>query len=106
MRLYEFDDGDRLNHKTADRQNRTVEQRLSDLENQIINIKPDIERFSKLGRSRTTHIKIMLDNIIDDISEFFDFCNNRCSNDTETKEYADKLRSLYTEANILFDMLP
>jgi hypothetical protein len=105
MRLDEFDDEDRLSHKTKDKKNRTIEQRLSDIKDDILTVESNYNTYVQHKIGRKTFIKSTLSNIIDDISEFYDFCNIDSKDDTETRKYMIELKELYTKVSTMFDSI-
>lgn len=104
MRLWEFDNLDRFAHKSKDKKNRTVEERLAEIEESVRSVKDMFMNFKKHKLGRRSSIESILGGIIDDISDFFDFCNHNSNDDEETREYLDKLTELYTAVdNMLSD---
>ena len=101
MRLNEFDNNDRIAHKASDIRNRTIEQRLEEIKSSLRTVENYID--NKVGRKNI--IEDQLGNTIDDISDFFDFCNEKSNDDNETRLYLDNLRNLYNKATELLRII-
>ena len=102
MRLFEFDDEDRKSHILRDKYNRSVETRLSNIENSYADISRIVDSFIKTGTGNRKSLASVISIDLDEIDNFYNFCNNMSKDDKETREYLDKLLFI---RNSLIDIL-
>ena len=105
MKLNEFDNNDRLAHKSRDKKNRTIEERLLDIKNTMLSAEADLNKYllNKIGRKDI--IEHAIGETIEDISEFYDFCNHNSNDDSETRSYMEQLKKYYYMANDMLDKI-
>ena len=101
MRLYEFDNFDRSSFKL--KYGKTVEDKIADIEQEYSTLLNNSKVFALSSRGKDI-LKSDADSIMKIISNVFEFCNE-CKDDTETREYLDKLVDLNNKIISIVDPL-
>ena len=102
MRLNEFDGSDKnaFSLKTGN----TLENKLKEIEVSVASNKDIANNFIVSGIGSKIKILSILESLILEIKEFYDFCN-QCNDDSETRDYLDKLAKMHNEISLLLDKL-
>jgi hypothetical protein len=104
MRLSEFEDQDRVAHKAAHKENKTVEDRLRDIEKQYISIERIVDAYIPGIHGSKDKIEILLESFNNEVVSFYDFCNE-CNDDTETRTYLDRLKVIYSAITNMYNKI-
>ena len=102
MRLFEFDDVDRLAYKSVN--NITIEDRIHEIESAVPNLQHRVT-VTKYRNMQRDILETDIGNLLDIISEFFDFCNDRSNDDVETRQYLDKLKIYYNDVSAMLSVV-
>jgi hypothetical protein len=101
MRLYEFDDLDRLTFKT--KYGMTIEESLKQFEDKAKSITSDYKILSSTSKDKIA-LTSYIGDFMQEIRDLFDFYN-KCNVDNETKAYLDRIIELNNLMIDLFDSL-
>jgi hypothetical protein len=102
MRLREFDKDDEFAHSLRDGHNRTVKERMDDIEHSFKSNEGIYQHYIQFKSGNKNKINDIMILLLQEVENFYDFCNN-CNDDNETRQYLDRLIEISKSLNQMLD---